>query len=121
MSDELPCVREFGCADPNCGWCYWARGTQEGSRSQRGRALMATKNDPGQFDCYASAAPDEPMFILLARDPLAPILVRLWSELRGHLAGNPSKTAEARNVALAMERWRERTRSDDAEASTRNR
>lgn len=69
---------------------------------------MATKANPGPFDCYKAAADDEPMFILLARDPLAPILVRLWSELRGHLAGNPSKTAEARNVALAMERWRDK-------------
>lgn len=29
---------------------------------------MGTKNNPGEFDCYANAAPDEPMFILLGRD-----------------------------------------------------
>jgi len=28
---------------------------------------MATKKNPGEFDCYANAGPDEPMFVLLAR------------------------------------------------------
>ncbi len=67
---------------------------------------MGTKNNPGQFDCYANAAPDEPMFVLLARDPLAPILVELWASLREHAAGNPSKVAEARSCAVAMCAWR---------------
>lgn len=31
---------------------------------------MGTKNNPGAFDCYANAEPDEPMFVLLARDLL---------------------------------------------------
>ena len=43
---------------------------------------MATKADPGRFDCYAKAEPDEPLFVLLARDPLAPFLVSIWSSLR---------------------------------------
>lgn len=67
---------------------------------------MATKNNPGQFDCYSAADPDEPMFVLLARDPLAPILVRLWADLRQHNAGNPSKVREARECAASMESWR---------------
>ena len=25
---------------------------------------MGTKNEPGEFDCYAAAEPDEPMFII---------------------------------------------------------
>ena len=69
---------------------------------------MATKNNPGNHDCYANADPDEPMFILLARDPLAPILVRLWADLRAHAAGNPSKVSEAQHVAEDMIRWRTR-------------
>lgn len=40
---------------------------------------MGTKNNPGKFDCYAKADPDEPMFILLGRDPLAPSLVLMWA------------------------------------------
>lgn len=43
---------------------------------------MGTKNNPGEYDCYANAEPDEPMFILLARDPIAPVLVDLWATLR---------------------------------------
>lgn len=69
---------------------------------------MGTKLKPGKFDCYANAAPDEPMFVLLARDPFAPILVRLWADLREHAAGNPSKVGEARTCATEMEVWRQR-------------
>lgn len=43
---------------------------------------MGTKNKPGKYDCYANAEPDEPMFVLLARDPLAPFLVSLWAKMR---------------------------------------
>lgn len=67
---------------------------------------MGTKLKPGKFDCYENAKPDEPMFVLLARDPLAPILVRLWADLREHAAGNPSKVFEARTCAIDMEKWR---------------
>lgn len=67
---------------------------------------MGTKNNPGDYDCYENAEPDEPMFILLARDPMAPILVRLWADLRAQNAGNPTKVAEARGCANQMEDWR---------------
>lgn len=40
---------------------------------------MGTKNNPGLFDCYANALPDEPMFILLGRDPDFARLVRKWA------------------------------------------
>lgn len=43
---------------------------------------MATKNNPGKFDCYANAAPDEPLFILRATDNLAPWIVRIWASAR---------------------------------------
>jgi hypothetical protein len=43
---------------------------------------VGTKNNPGEFDCYAKAEPDEPMFTLLARDPQFANLVRLWAALR---------------------------------------
>lgn len=64
---------------------------------------MGTKNNPGKFDCYANAAPDEPMFVLLGRDPVAPIVVRFWAELREAL-GKTSlvKLKEARGCAVAM-------------------
>lgn len=43
---------------------------------------MGTKNNPGKFDCYANAEPDEPIFILLGRDRLAAHLVSIWSKIR---------------------------------------
>lgn len=75
---------------------------------------MGTKNNPGKFDCYANAEPDEPMFILLARDPVAPTLVRLWCVLRRLFGKNdaPEKHEEAEYCADLMEAWREQNRSD---------
>ena len=43
---------------------------------------MGTKNNPGKFDCYEAAHPDEPMFVLLGRDPLAAHLVSIWAKVR---------------------------------------
>lgn len=43
---------------------------------------MGTKENPGNFDCYENALPDEPMFVLLARDPDFARLIRLWAEKR---------------------------------------
>lgn len=43
---------------------------------------MGTKNDPGKFDCYAKLEPDEPYFLVMGRDPLAPAMVRFWAEGR---------------------------------------
>jgi len=43
---------------------------------------MGTKSNPGKFDCYAKAEPDEPIFTLRAKDPLAANMVRLWMALR---------------------------------------
>lgn len=67
---------------------------------------MGTKRNPGKFDCYEAADPDEPMFVLLARDPLAPQLVREWAGRRRMRAGDPAKISEALDCATAMERWR---------------
>ena len=69
---------------------------------------MGTKQNPGQYDCYEKAHENEPMFVLLARDPLAPILVELWASFREHVAGNPSKVAEARKCARDMRDWKSR-------------
>ena len=92
---------------------------------------MGTKNNPGQFDCYANAEPDEPMFVLLGRDRLAPFLVSIWSKIRmGDLeaagvvftkmafevaplyqaAPDVDKAGEALNCSLAMFAWRKGNR-----------
>ena len=66
---------------------------------------MGTKNKPGAFDCYAAARPDEPMFILLERDPLAPGLVELWADQREQGRGPSAKADEARACAKTMRDW----------------
>ncbi len=43
---------------------------------------MGTKENPGQYDCYAHALPDEPMFTLLGRDPDFERLVLKWARRR---------------------------------------
>lgn len=66
---------------------------------------MGTKNNPGEFDCYANADPDEPMFILLGRDKHAPLLVELWAKLRAADGEDPQKVSEARECGAAMRTW----------------
>jgi len=66
---------------------------------------MATKNNPGPFDCYENAKPDEPMFVLLGRDANAGLLVRLWADIREQRGEDPAKVAEARAVADQMDAW----------------
>lgn len=91
---------------------------------------MGTKNNPGPYDCYANAEPDEPMFVLLARDETAPYFVEAWAAVRcGDLVKavhmmaqaiqarktakaedkSPSdkKIIEARESANSMMRWQD--------------
>lgn len=67
---------------------------------------MGTKNNPGRWDCYANADPDEPMFILLGRDRHAPRLVRAWADMREKEGEDKAKVQEARDLADACDRWR---------------
>ena len=68
---------------------------------------MGTKNNPGPRDYYANALPDEPMFILLARDPVAPQVIASWVSLRGVRGLNTlQELDEAAAVADAMRTWR---------------
>ena len=94
---------------------------------------MGTKNKPGQFDCYANAEPDEPMFVLLARDRLAPFLTSIWSKIRAGdfeaasvvfdkmvrevgpryaIEPDMDKSGEAIECALAMFAWRKTNRPE---------
>ena len=72
---------------------------------------MGTKNNPGTYDCYAKAEPDEPIFILLGRDIGAPVLVEKWAEQAERVGGDPEKIAEARKCAADMRAWRREHRS----------
>lgn len=67
---------------------------------------MGTKNNPGNFDCYHNADPDEPMFILLGRDKHAPLLVKLWADLRAMEGEDHMKVCEAIQCATNMAKFR---------------
>lgn len=74
---------------------------------------MGTKLNPGAHDCYAAALPDEPVFILLARDPDAPTIVQIWAKQRAYQISRGSKpesdkpmVLEALQCAKAMQAWR---------------
>ena len=70
---------------------------------------MGTKANPGDYDCYANAEDDEPMFVLLARDKYAPALVFLWAHLRStieHSSDDGDQILEATECAVAMMEWR---------------
>lgn len=66
---------------------------------------MGTKRTPGTFDCYDNAEPDEPMFVLLARDPNAAYLVREWARDRRARDGDTEQVREAFACAAAMLDW----------------
>lgn len=78
---------------------------------------MGTKEQPGKFDCYHAAEPDEPLFVLLARDKFAPDLVREWARMRENMIDSGEKPesdramiAEAFACADAMADWRKTNR-----------
>lgn len=74
---------------------------------------MGTKLNPGEFDCYQNALPDEPMFILLARDQNFSKFVIKWASQRYSdiLCGERPYTDiaivnEAYNCANDGQKWR---------------
>jgi hypothetical protein len=73
---------------------------------------MGTKNQPAPNDCYAKAEPDEPYFVLLARDAGAPNLVEIWAADRAAKGEDPAVVEEARENAVAMREWRKKNRPD---------
>lgn len=98
---------------------------------------MATKNDPGPYDCYAKLEPDEPHFVIRGKDPIGGYLVNIWRYIR---AGNHTdaclhvyyalktledsskpllplssdKSLEAENCAIQMMAWSENLRKAQA-------
>jgi hypothetical protein len=73
---------------------------------------MGSKQEPGAYDCYANALPDEPMFVLLARDPDFYRLVMKWARRRTRdidcglrPATDWPMVSEAISCAAAGEKW----------------
>jgi hypothetical protein len=75
---------------------------------------MGSKNNPGKFDCYSRAEPDEPVFVLLGRDPVAHVVVEDWAALREELGRTePEVLEEARDCARQMFEWAAQKRKLD--------
>lgn len=87
------------------------------------KSAMFSKNNPSSYDCYKNAEPDEPMFVLLARDEKAPgvvvewVLRRAFSAVPGVVPADAkkalenagkldAKASEALDCAAAMEAWK---------------
>jgi len=75
--------------------------------------MMGTKLNPGEYDCYNKVLPDEPLFVLLARDPYAPTLIEEWAEERMRAVmmkmrplEDLNMVSEAQKCAKAMREWR---------------
>jgi hypothetical protein len=66
---------------------------------------MATKNNPGEHDCYTRALPDEPLFTLLGRDASASFVVLFWCKMRLLMSGVEDSIGEAQQVAESMRDW----------------
>ncbi len=69
---------------------------------------MATKNNPSEYDCYQNAEPDEPIFVLVARDITAPDTIRDWCMHRvqeGKNGADDDQIQAALGCADLMEDW----------------
>lgn len=53
----------------------------------------------------AQLPPDEPVFILRARDPLAPVVIEQWCKGAEAMDVRSGKIADARMLAQDMAKW----------------
>ena len=73
---------------------------------------MSSKNNPGPFNCYAAAMPDENIFTVLARDPAYPATLDFWRAERVRQGKADTEDDIARLASIAHEiktgrEWRE--------------
>lgn len=76
--------------------------------------------DVSRFDAYFKAGEDEPTFTLLARDRMAPGIIKQWAYTRERLIvmglkpeADREVIAEARKIARDMEDWYRENRADE--------
>jgi len=70
---------------------------------------MGTKANPEpKYDCLAKAHPDEPVFVLLGRDPVATHVISFWRTLREAIGDEDTdKLVNAFKIEAAMRAWAE--------------
>lgn len=95
------------------GTCTATHGAPGSDGTFTGDITVHTKQSEMINGCFAAAKHDEPIFVLLARDPSAPALVRDWAhrrEIEINACRRPSSDMEkvkaARDTADQMEHWR---------------
>jgi len=66
---------------------------------------MSTKNTQSLDSCYNRADGDEPMFVLLGRDPCAAFTVLFWSKMRLLIEGPSDQISEAQTCAEQLRDW----------------
>lgn len=71
------------------------------TRDEEVEAFMAGEG------CLGKSQGDEPVFVLVARDRVASIVVRTWATLAGWLGAPKAKTDEAMALADRMDAWRD--------------
>jgi hypothetical protein len=83
----------------------WTR--LEAARYRSAGELDIKAEGPDGVGCLANAELDEPLFILRAKDPLAPMMVRIWAQVSHNSALHEAeKIEEALELAKQMETWR---------------
>lgn len=75
--------------------------------------MVNTKTHPGMFRCYEAALPDEPMFVILGRDPAGPATLEYWAQQRiqqgkVHEPDDRDRIKAAVDEARDMAEWRQR-------------
>lgn len=91
-------------------------------------ALIGSKANPSQYDCYPDLDEDEPYFVVRARDPLSVALVELHAYIGAGQAGaahnklaeimaltsdrppRPSDSPKYREtfaISMSMDKWRD--------------
>lgn len=66
---------------------------------------MATKEVELETGCLSKVDGDEPVFVLRAKDTMAPTVVRIWAMFADIAGVFPAKTDEARELAHQMDVW----------------
>lgn len=74
--------------------------------------MANTKTHPGMFRCYEAALPDEPMFVILGRDPAGPATLEFWAQERVrqqkvHERDDQDRIKAAIDEAKDMATWRQ--------------
>lgn len=82
----------------------WNPTVQAFARHRTEALASAADLDEANRACLAKRLPEEPVFILLGRDPDAGNIVRLWAERRRD-AGDPEHAGPVFAIADAMDVW----------------